>query len=152
MKRMQMNNWLFLCVFVAVVEACVLHGLKRRIAGLLCTNKVAALFMKVSKSFSPAEELCRKVQELEQIIENRWNVTFCQGEFTLFFSYMSLSCSLHKFKDVALWHVPLFFIANRTIPLSIMTAVGNRSCPTSLPKRLKICGLEQLWWKSSWTK
>ncbi|XP_004074964.1 small G protein signaling modulator 1 [Oryzias latipes] len=56
--------------FCAVVEACVLHGLKRRIAGLLCTNKVAALFMKVSKSFSPAEELCRKVQELEQLIEN----------------------------------------------------------------------------------
>uniref|UniRef100_A0A3P9PD44 Small G protein signaling modulator 1-like n=1 Tax=Poecilia reticulata TaxID=8081 RepID=A0A3P9PD44_POERE len=56
--------------FCAVVEACVLHGLKRRIAGLLCSNKVAALFMKVGKSFSPAEELCRKVQELEQIIEN----------------------------------------------------------------------------------
>ncbi|XP_072228063.1 small G protein signaling modulator 1 isoform X2 [Leuresthes tenuis] len=57
--------------FCAVVEACVLHGLKRRIAGLLCSNKVAALFMKVAKSFSPAEELCRKVQELEQLIENR---------------------------------------------------------------------------------
>lgn len=58
-------------VCVAVVEACVLHGLKRRIAGLLCSNKVAALFMKVAKSFTPAEELCRKVQELEQLIENR---------------------------------------------------------------------------------
>ncbi|CAB1447752.1 unnamed protein product [Pleuronectes platessa] len=45
-------------------------GLKRRIAGLLCSNKVAALFMKVAKSFSPAEDLCHKVQELEQIIEN----------------------------------------------------------------------------------
>ncbi|KAM4719926.1 small G protein signaling modulator 1 isoform 2-T2 [Anableps anableps] len=56
--------------FCAVVEACVLHGLKRRIAGLLCSNKVAALFMKVAKSFSPAEDLCRKVQELEQLIEN----------------------------------------------------------------------------------
>ncbi|XP_047228921.1 small G protein signaling modulator 1 isoform X1 [Girardinichthys multiradiatus] len=56
--------------FCAVVEACVLHGLKRRIAGLLCSNKVAALFMKVAKSFSSAEELCRKVQELEQLIEN----------------------------------------------------------------------------------
>ncbi|XP_023275431.1 small G protein signaling modulator 1-like isoform X1 [Seriola lalandi dorsalis] len=56
--------------FCAVVEACVLHGLKRRIAGLLCSNKVAALFMKVAKSFSPAEELCHKVQELEQLIEN----------------------------------------------------------------------------------
>uniref|UniRef100_A0A7N6BM40 Small G protein signaling modulator 1b n=1 Tax=Anabas testudineus TaxID=64144 RepID=A0A7N6BM40_ANATE len=49
--------------FCAVVEACVLHGLKRRIAGLLCSNKVAALFMKVAKSFSPAEELCQKVQD-----------------------------------------------------------------------------------------
>ncbi|KAM9841670.1 small G protein signaling modulator 1 [Aulostomus maculatus] len=56
--------------FCAVVEACVLHGLKRRIAGLLCSNKVAALFMKVAKSFSPAEQLCHKVQELEQLIEN----------------------------------------------------------------------------------
>uniref|UniRef100_A0A671XPA2 Small G protein signaling modulator 1-like n=1 Tax=Sparus aurata TaxID=8175 RepID=A0A671XPA2_SPAAU len=60
--------------FCAVVEACVLHGLKRRIAGLLCSNKVAALFMKAAKSFSPAEELCHKVQELEQLIENRSNV------------------------------------------------------------------------------
>uniref|UniRef100_A0A8C8IFR9 Small G protein signaling modulator 1b n=1 Tax=Oncorhynchus tshawytscha TaxID=74940 RepID=A0A8C8IFR9_ONCTS len=55
--------------FCAVVEACVLHGLKRRAAGLLCSNKVAALFMKVGKSFTPAEELCQKVQELEQLIE-----------------------------------------------------------------------------------
>ncbi|XP_053712888.1 small G protein signaling modulator 1 isoform X1 [Synchiropus splendidus] len=56
--------------FCAVVEACVLHGLKRRIAGLLCSNKVAALFMKVAKSFSPAEQLCQKVQELERLMEN----------------------------------------------------------------------------------
>uniref|UniRef100_UPI003AAD2EBF small G protein signaling modulator 1 n=1 Tax=Centroberyx gerrardi TaxID=166262 RepID=UPI003AAD2EBF len=56
--------------FCAVVEACVLHGLKRRAAGLLCSNKVAALFMKVGKSFVPAEELCQKVQELEQLVEN----------------------------------------------------------------------------------
>lgn len=66
-------------MFIAVVEACVLHGLKRRIAGLLCSNKVPALFMKVAKSFSPAEELCRKVQELEQLIENKWDA-FNQGE------------------------------------------------------------------------
>uniref|UniRef100_A0A8C8IR29 Small G protein signaling modulator 1b n=1 Tax=Oncorhynchus tshawytscha TaxID=74940 RepID=A0A8C8IR29_ONCTS len=57
--------------FCAVVEACVLHGLKRRAAGLLCSNKVAALFMKVGKSFTPAEELCQKVQELEQLIETK---------------------------------------------------------------------------------
>ncbi|XP_034752377.1 small G protein signaling modulator 1 isoform X2 [Etheostoma cragini] len=55
--------------FCAVVEACMLHGLKRRIAGLLCSNKVAALFMKAAKTFTPADELCHKVQELEQLIE-----------------------------------------------------------------------------------
>ncbi|KAL3041733.1 hypothetical protein OYC64_019835 [Pagothenia borchgrevinki] len=55
--------------FCAVVESCVLHGLKRRIAGLLCSNKVAALFMKAAKSFTPAEELCHKVQEMQQLIE-----------------------------------------------------------------------------------
>ncbi|KAL6096906.1 sgsm1 [Pungitius sinensis] len=56
--------------FCAVVEACMLHGLRRRIAGLLCSNKVAALFMKAAKTFLPAEELCHKVQEVEQLIEN----------------------------------------------------------------------------------
>uniref|UniRef100_A0A8C2E972 Small G protein signaling modulator 1b n=1 Tax=Cyprinus carpio TaxID=7962 RepID=A0A8C2E972_CYPCA len=57
--------------FCGVVEACVLHGLKRRAAGFLRSNKLAALFMKMGKMFPPAEELCRKVQELEQIIENK---------------------------------------------------------------------------------
>ncbi|XP_040898998.1 small G protein signaling modulator 1 isoform X2 [Toxotes jaculatrix] len=57
--------------FCAAVEACVLHGLKRRAAGFLRSNKIAALFMKVGKSFAPAEELCRKAQELEQIIETK---------------------------------------------------------------------------------
>ncbi|KAB5543328.1 hypothetical protein PHYPO_G00077770 [Pangasianodon hypophthalmus] len=56
--------------FCAVVEACVLHGLKRRAAGFLRTNKLAALFLKVGKIFTPAEDLCKKVQELEQLIEN----------------------------------------------------------------------------------
>ncbi|XP_033024899.1 small G protein signaling modulator 1 isoform X2 [Lacerta agilis] len=56
--------------FCAAVEACVLHGLKRRAAGFLRSNKIAALFMKVGKSFPPAEDLSRKVQDLEQLIEN----------------------------------------------------------------------------------
>uniref|UniRef100_A0A3B3TL96 Small G protein signaling modulator 1 n=1 Tax=Poecilia latipinna TaxID=48699 RepID=A0A3B3TL96_9TELE len=55
--------------FCAAVEACVLHGLKRRAAGFLRSNKIAALFMKVGKSFAPAEEFCRKAQELEQVME-----------------------------------------------------------------------------------
>ena len=59
------------CVHTAAVEACVLHALKRRAAGFLRSNKVAALFMKVGKNFTPAEELCKKAQELEQIIETK---------------------------------------------------------------------------------
>lgn len=58
------------CVPAAAVEACVLHGLRRRAAGFLRSNKIAALFMKVGKSFPPAEELSRKVQDLEQLMEN----------------------------------------------------------------------------------
>ncbi|XP_030074257.1 small G protein signaling modulator 1 [Microcaecilia unicolor] len=59
--------------FCAAVEACVLHSLKRRAAGFLRSNKIAALFMKVGKSFPPAEELCRKVQDIEQLLENKRN-------------------------------------------------------------------------------
>uniref|UniRef100_A0A672ZHI7 Small G protein signaling modulator 1b n=1 Tax=Sphaeramia orbicularis TaxID=375764 RepID=A0A672ZHI7_9TELE len=85
----------------SVVEACVLHGLKRRIAGLLCTNKVAALFMKMAKSFSPAEELCQKVQELEQLIENRY------GRFSLYMSQKANSskCPLSSGLHCALKHL-----------------------------------------------
>ncbi|XP_053336855.1 small G protein signaling modulator 1 isoform X1 [Clarias gariepinus] len=57
--------------FCAAVEACMLHGLKRRAAGFLRSNKVAALFTKVGKSFPPAEQLCRKAQELEQLLESK---------------------------------------------------------------------------------
>ncbi|XP_060640760.2 small G protein signaling modulator 1 [Anolis sagrei] len=59
--------------FCAAVEACILHGLKRRAAGFLRSNKMAALFLKAGKSFPPAEELCRKVQGFEQAIENMRN-------------------------------------------------------------------------------
>uniref|UniRef100_A0A8B9K5A1 Small G protein signaling modulator 1a n=1 Tax=Astyanax mexicanus TaxID=7994 RepID=A0A8B9K5A1_ASTMX len=61
--------------FCAAVEACVLHGLKRRAAGFLRSNKVAALFTKVGKSFPPAEELCRKAQDLEQLLDNKRSQT-----------------------------------------------------------------------------
>ncbi|XP_058994872.1 small G protein signaling modulator 1 isoform X4 [Mustela lutreola] len=59
--------------FCAAVEACILHGLRRRAAGFLRSNKIAALFMKVGKNFPPAEELSRKVQDLEQLIESTRN-------------------------------------------------------------------------------
>lgn len=63
--------WSKTSVSAAVVEACVLHGLRRRAAGFLRSNKLAALFVKVGKVFAPAEELSRKVQEVEQIIESK---------------------------------------------------------------------------------
>ncbi|XP_069792253.1 small G protein signaling modulator 1 [Narcine bancroftii] len=66
--------------FCAAVEACVLHGLKRRTAGFLRSNKIAALFMKVAKTLPLAERLCRKVQELEQLIENRKAQGACPPE------------------------------------------------------------------------
>lgn len=45
-------------------------GLRQWMAGFLCSNKIAALFMKVGKRFPPAEELSCKVQDLEQLIES----------------------------------------------------------------------------------
>ncbi len=68
---------------VAAVEACVLHGLKRRAAGFLRSNKIAALFTKVGKSFPPAEELCRKAQELELVFESKWEQTLWSPQYNM---------------------------------------------------------------------
>ncbi|XP_069729867.1 small G protein signaling modulator 2 isoform X5 [Phaenicophaeus curvirostris] len=56
-----------------VVEACLLHMLKRRAAGFLRTDKVAALFTKVGKTYAIAGDICKKVQELLQQVESRKN-------------------------------------------------------------------------------
>ncbi|XP_032934104.1 small G protein signaling modulator 2 isoform X4 [Catharus ustulatus] len=56
-----------------VVEACLLHMLKRRAAGFLRTDKVAALFTKVGKTCAIAGDVCKKVQELQQQVESRKN-------------------------------------------------------------------------------
>lgn len=48
------------------VEVCLLHMLKRRAAGFLRSDKIAALFTKIGKVFSTAGEVCRKVTELQQ--------------------------------------------------------------------------------------
>ncbi|KAK7164193.1 hypothetical protein R3I94_002802 [Phoxinus phoxinus] len=68
--------------FCAAVEACVLHGLKRRAAGFLRSNKIAALFTKVGKSFPPAEELCRKAQELEMAFDSKRSQSLSYSEST----------------------------------------------------------------------
>uniref|UniRef100_A0A2K5D1V4 Small G protein signaling modulator 2 n=1 Tax=Aotus nancymaae TaxID=37293 RepID=A0A2K5D1V4_AOTNA len=48
------------------VEACLLHQLRRRAAGFLRSDKMAALFTKVGKTCPVAGEICHKVQELLQ--------------------------------------------------------------------------------------
>uniref|UniRef100_A0A8C5P8M2 Small G protein signaling modulator 2 n=1 Tax=Leptobrachium leishanense TaxID=445787 RepID=A0A8C5P8M2_9ANUR len=54
-----------------VVEACLLHLLKRRAAGFLRSDKVAALFMKVAKTCTTAADICKKVQDMQQQVEGR---------------------------------------------------------------------------------
>ncbi|XP_038670399.1 small G protein signaling modulator 2 isoform X2 [Scyliorhinus canicula] len=56
-----------------VVEACLLYMLKRRAAGFLRSDKVAALFTKVGKTYQIAGDLCKKVQELQQQVDNKKN-------------------------------------------------------------------------------
>ncbi|KAM5215374.1 small G protein signaling modulator 2 isoform 2-T2 [Hipposideros larvatus] len=53
------------------VEACLLHQLRRRAAGFLRNDKMAALFTKVGKTCLVAGEICHKVQELQQQVEGR---------------------------------------------------------------------------------
>ncbi|XP_061246640.1 small G protein signaling modulator 2 isoform X3 [Bos javanicus] len=53
------------------VEACLLHQLRRRAAGFLRSDKMAALFTKVGKTCLVAGEICHKVQELQQQVEGR---------------------------------------------------------------------------------
>ncbi|KAM4795704.1 small G protein signaling modulator 2 [Rhinophrynus dorsalis] len=64
-----------------VVEACLLHLLKRRASGFLRSDKVAALFMKVAKTCATAADICKKVQELQQQVEGRKN--FANGQESL---------------------------------------------------------------------
>nr|XP_033777244.1 small G protein signaling modulator 2 isoform X3 [Geotrypetes seraphini] len=56
-----------------VVEVCLLHLLKRRTAGFLHSDKIAALFTKVGKTCATAGDICKKVQELQQQAEGRKN-------------------------------------------------------------------------------
>lgn len=71
-RRQQAAGPITLCPLpTGVVEACLLHMLKRRAAGFLRTDKVAALFTKVGKTCAIAGDVCKKVQELQQQVESR---------------------------------------------------------------------------------
>uniref|UniRef100_A0AAQ4S345 Small G protein signaling modulator 2 n=1 Tax=Gasterosteus aculeatus aculeatus TaxID=481459 RepID=A0AAQ4S345_GASAC len=52
------------------IEACLGHLLKRRAAGFLRSDKIAALFTKVGKVYDTTGDVCRKVQEQLQQQEN----------------------------------------------------------------------------------
>ncbi|XP_029571982.1 small G protein signaling modulator 2 [Salmo trutta] len=47
----------------STIEACLSHLLKRRAAGFLRSDKIAALFTKIGKVNATAGEVCQKVQE-----------------------------------------------------------------------------------------
>uniref|UniRef100_A0A672K3J9 Small G protein signaling modulator 2 n=1 Tax=Sinocyclocheilus grahami TaxID=75366 RepID=A0A672K3J9_SINGR len=53
------------------IEACLSHLLKRRAAGFLRSDKIAALFTKIGKLNTTASEICRKVQEQLQQQDSR---------------------------------------------------------------------------------
>lgn len=57
------SHLLFFSFSPAAIEACLGHLLKRRAAGFLRSDKIAALFTKVGKVYDTAGEICRKVQE-----------------------------------------------------------------------------------------
>lgn len=57
--------------FLAAVDACLSHGLKRRALGLFKTNSTTALLQKLSKNYEPAAEIARMVSEIENIDPNK---------------------------------------------------------------------------------
>lgn len=62
----------FSCLLCSgAVEACLLHQLRRRTAGFLRSDKMAALFTKVGKTCPVTGEICHKVQELQHQVEGR---------------------------------------------------------------------------------
>lgn len=74
----------------AAIEACLGHLLKRRAAGFLRSDKIAALFTKVGKVDETTGDICRKVQEqlsqqseLTRSVSRQWSL---QLQFTVVFS------------------------------------------------------------------
>jgi hypothetical protein len=55
-----MKFWL---LFLAAVEACLLHGLKRRAVGLFKTSTTMALLQKIAKTCPPAAEVVKVVDD-----------------------------------------------------------------------------------------
>ena len=60
------NGLIFIfCPSPGAVEACLLHGLRKRALGLFKFSNTTALLQKVSKSFESAAEVVKLVSEIE---------------------------------------------------------------------------------------
>lgn len=58
-------------IFIAAVELCVSHGLKRRALGLFKSSSTTALLHKVAKTFQPAATIVQLVIEVETCDPNK---------------------------------------------------------------------------------
>jgi len=56
-------NEILASLFLAAVEACLLHGLKRRAVGLFKTSTTMALLQKIAKTCPPAAEVVKVVDD-----------------------------------------------------------------------------------------
>lgn len=54
-----------ICLLSGAVEACLLHGLRKRALGLFKFSNTTALLQKVSKSFDPAMQVVKLVSDIE---------------------------------------------------------------------------------------
>lgn len=58
-------------LFLAAVDSCLAHGLKRRALGLFKTNSTTALLQKVAKNCDSAALVLKKVTEIENSDPNK---------------------------------------------------------------------------------
>ena len=56
---------LFLFFVPGAVESCLLHGLRKRALGLFKNSTTTALLQKCSKSFEPAAQIVKMLNEIE---------------------------------------------------------------------------------------
>ena len=74
------GNWIessiieLICDDLGAVEACLLHGLKRRAVGLFKTSTTMALLQKIAKTCPSAAEVVKLVDEDQRLGEQTSNL------------------------------------------------------------------------------
>jgi len=64
-------GFLLAFIWLAAVEACVSHGLKRRALGLFKSSSTTALLHKIAKAFQPAANVVQLIAEVENCDPNK---------------------------------------------------------------------------------